>query len=57
LDLAKELGATRAQLGFTDQIKNGRLDVDDVLRPIYERLGKQLGREFSYPDPRPESAR
>jgi ribonuclease Z len=38
------------QLGYTDFIVNGKWDVDDVLRPIYEEAGRVLGREFKYPE-------
>ena len=37
------------ELGYTDFIANGKLDVDDVLRPIYEEASQVLGREFPYP--------
>jgi ribonuclease Z len=36
-------------LQFSDFIKSGSWDVDDVLRPIYEEAGDVLGREFPYP--------
>ena len=36
-------------MGFSDYIKNGVWDVDDVLRPIYEHAGEILGRDFPYP--------
>ena len=28
---------------------NGKWNVDDVLRPIYEEASEMLGREFPYP--------
>jgi ribonuclease Z len=37
------------ELGYTDFIAGGELDVDDVLRPIYEEASQVLGREFPYP--------
>ena len=36
-------------LEFSDFTKSGYLDVDDVLRPIYEEAGEKMGREFPYP--------
>ena len=36
-------------LEFSDFTKNGYLDVDDVLRPIYEDAREKVGREFPYP--------
>ncbi len=37
------------KLGFSDFIKSGFWDVDDVLRPIYENAGEIMGRHFPYP--------
>ena len=37
------------ELGYTDFIIGGKLDVDDVLRPIYEEASQVVGREFVYP--------
>ena len=36
-------------LEFSEFIANGKWDVEDVLRPIYEDAGKALGRGFPYP--------
>ena len=36
-------------LEFSDFTKSGYLDVDDVLRPIYEEASEVVGREFPYP--------
>ena len=36
-------------LEFSQFIKDGFWDVDDVLRPIYEEAGEAVGREFKYP--------
>lgn len=36
-------------LQFSDFTKSGYLDVDDVLRPIYEDASKAVGRELPYP--------
>jgi ribonuclease Z len=34
---------------YSPEIIAGRLDVDDVVRPIYEEASRALGREFEYP--------
>jgi ribonuclease Z len=36
-------------LGFSDFIKGGFWNVDDVIRPIYEDASEKFGREFPYP--------
>jgi ribonuclease Z len=36
-------------LNFSEFIANGKWDVDDVLRPIYEEASAVQGREFPYP--------
>jgi ribonuclease Z len=38
------------EIGYTDFIANGKWDVDDVLRPIYEEASRIIGREFPYPE-------
>ena len=38
------------EVGYTDFIANGKWDVDDVLRPIYEEASLIMGREFPYPE-------
>jgi ribonuclease Z len=38
------------EIGYSDFVRNGAFDVDDVLRPIYEEAGRVLGREFPYPE-------
>jgi len=38
------------RVGYSPEIWAGRLDVDDVIKPIYEEAGKALGREFAYPE-------
>ena len=38
------------RVGYSPEIWAGRLDVDDVIKPIYEEAGKALGREFPYPE-------
>ena len=37
------------RVGYSPEIEAGRLDVDDVIKPIYEEASKALGREFEYP--------
>jgi hypothetical protein len=37
-------------IGYTDFIIEGKMNVDDVLRPIYKEAGDKLGREFTYPN-------
>lgn len=46
-DFAKKVGVDT--LDYSDYIKAGTWDVDDVLRPIYEGASKEFGREFPYP--------
>jgi hypothetical protein len=36
-------------MGYSPEIEAGKLDVKDVLQPIWEEAGKALGREFEYP--------
>ena len=38
------------RVGYSPEIWAGRLDVDDVIKPIYEEAGKALGRTFEYPE-------
>jgi ribonuclease Z len=37
------------RVGYSPEIEAGRLDVDDVIKPIYEEASKALGRKFEYP--------
>ena len=37
------------RIGYSPEILAGRLDVDDVVRPIYEEASEALGKEFKYP--------
>jgi ribonuclease Z len=37
------------ELGYSDFIINGKWNVDDVLRPIYEEASQAVGRDFPYP--------
>lgn len=34
---------------FSEFINNGKWNVDDVLRPIYQEASEKIGREFPYP--------
>jgi ribonuclease Z len=44
---AKDLGLD--SLDYSDFISEGRMDVKDVIRPIYIEASEVLGREFPYP--------
>jgi ribonuclease Z len=44
---AKELGLD--SLDYSDFISEGKMDVTDVIRPIYKDASEALGREFPYP--------
>jgi ribonuclease Z len=47
-DFSKRVGW---KIGYTDFIANGAWEgVDDVLRAIYDEAGKELGKEFPYPE-------
>jgi ribonuclease Z len=46
---AKMKGMPVESLQFSDFTKSGYLDVDDVLRPIYEEASEVVGRKFPYP--------
>jgi len=37
-------------IGYSDFIVGGKMNMDDVLRPIYEEASKAVGREFKYPE-------
>jgi ribonuclease Z len=38
------------RVGYSPEIEAGRLDMRDVLEPIYKRASEALGREFPYPE-------
>ena len=38
------------RVGYSPEIWAGRLDMDDVIKPIYKEAGEALGREFPYPE-------
>ena len=37
------------RIGYSPEIEAGRLDVSDVINPIYDEAGEALGRKFEYP--------
>jgi ribonuclease Z len=37
------------RIGYSPEISAGRLDVDDVIRPIYKEAGEAMGKKFKYP--------
>jgi ribonuclease Z len=45
---AKELGLD--SLNYSTFISEGKMDMNDVIRPIYKEASESLGREFPYPD-------
>jgi ribonuclease Z len=42
-------GLPAEAIGYSDFIANGKWNVDDVLRPIYQEASAAVGREFPYP--------
>jgi ribonuclease Z len=37
------------RVGYSPEIEGGRLDMSEVLKPIYERASKEYGKKFEYP--------
>ena len=37
------------RIGYSPEIEAGRLDMSDVLKPIYQDASKAVGRKFEYP--------
>jgi len=37
------------RVGYSPEIEGGRLDVSDVINPIYDEASEALGRKFEYP--------
>ncbi len=37
-------------IGYSDFIAGGKMNMDDVLRPIYQEASQAVGREFPYPE-------
>jgi ribonuclease Z len=51
-DMAARAAASQElgwELGYSDFVIDGKWNVDDVLRPIYEEASQIVGREFVYP--------
>ena len=44
------------RVGYSQEIEGGRLDVSDVLEPIYQEASDALGRKFEYPAKNADSA-
>ena len=51
-EFAAAIGVKTSDLEFSEVTIKNRLNVDDVVKPIYEKMGKEFGRTFNYPDPR-----
>jgi ribonuclease Z len=45
------------RVGYSPEIEGGRLDVRDVIEPIYQEASDALGRKFEYPAQNVDSAR
>jgi len=45
---AKPVSAAE-RVGYSDLIEGGRLDMSDVLKPIYQEASEAVGRKFEYP--------
>jgi ribonuclease Z len=50
IEFAENKGLPVEAIGYSEFIANGKWNVDDVLRPIYEEAGQALGRTFPYPE-------
>jgi hypothetical protein len=37
------------RVGYSPEIEGGKLDMSDVLKPIYKEASEAVGREFEYP--------
>jgi ribonuclease Z len=46
---AENFGVPRESMKYSDFTKSGSLDVDDVLRPIFNEASEKVGREFPFP--------
>lgn len=47
---AKNKGLPAEAIGYSDFIAGGKMNMDDVLRPIYEEASKAVGKELKYPE-------
>jgi ribonuclease Z len=48
--------SVKDRVGYSPEIEGGRLDVSDVLEPIYQEASDALGRKFEYPAKNADSA-
>lgn len=46
---SKKQGIPVDVIGYSDFISDGRMNVDEVLEPIWDEASEKLGREFEYP--------
>ena len=51
-EFAAAIGIKTSDMDFSQDTLNHRLDVDDVVEPIYIEFEKIFDRKFNYPDPR-----
>jgi len=49
-NFAKKKGLPVEAIGYSDFIAEGKWDVDDVIRPIYQEASEKLGKDFPYPE-------
>ena len=49
-EFAKRAGIDPEAVGYSDFTKQGKWNVDDVLKPIYKEASEKVGREFPYPE-------
>ena len=45
----EKVGLAAEDMKFSEFTESGSMDVDDVLRPIFEEASEAMGREFPYP--------
>jgi hypothetical protein len=38
------------RVGYSPEIQGGKLDMIEVLKPIYKRASDAIGRKFEYPE-------
>ena len=49
-EFAKRVGIDPQNVGFSEYTQEGKWNVDDVLKPIYQQASDKMGREFPYPE-------
>ena len=49
LELKRQELERHQRIGHSPEIEGGRLDMSDVLEPIFEQAGDAFGRKFEYP--------